>query len=371
MRDACRQQANRRHLLGETQLLLQLHPRRHVLDDDNRSSRGGRLPILRAQRHDGGVHNQRLAGAGATSDERNPGQRGAVGCVPSGGAHGFDEGGIEEIAQRAAGGGRSRDAIELLQRAIPADDPILEVDDQQSVVERFEDVLVECAHPIDFHRLQVQLAIEPCVLERRRDLTGHCCQQSRVLAAERFAGVLPPDGEHRNRAFRRDAGDEVVEARVAPELDFLDREPADGGGIVERDNVTVAQPSPDRRTLRKRWWMSVAKSRRAHRAEVRRDLVLQHQRHAIDQQRLDHSRNEPLRESMEVEVAVQVAREPYERAAIVVPITIERPIEQILNEILDRRRQHHGDEDRQQGEYPVIRGAPLQKHRPTASSRIA
>ena len=67
---------------------------------------------------------------------------------------------------------------------------------------------------------------------------------------------------------------------------------------------------------------------------------------------------------MEVEVAVQVAGEADQRATIVVAIAIEGAVEQVLNEVLDRRRQHDGDENRQQRQHPLVRSVALQKHRP-------
>ena len=108
----------------------------------------------------------------------------------------------------------------------------------------------------------------------------------------------------------RDAGHEVVEAGVAPELDLFGGKPADGGRIVERHDVAVSQTAADAETLRQRRRVTVAEARGAHRAEVRRRLVLEHQRHAIDQQRLDDARDQALGQAVQVEVAVEIAREP-------------------------------------------------------------
>ena len=62
------------------------------------------------------------------------------------------------------------------------------------------------------------------------------------------------------------------------------------------------------------------------------DLVLEHQRHAIDEQRLDDARHQPLGQAVQIEVAVQVAREADQRAAVVVAVAIERAVERVLDE---------------------------------------
>jgi len=52
-------------------------------------------------------------------------------------------------SNRSRGGNRSRlraHAVELLERAVPADDRLVGVEHHQAVVERLEDVLVELAH---------------------------------------------------------------------------------------------------------------------------------------------------------------------------------------------------------------------------------
>ena len=118
---------------------------------------------------------------------------------------------------------------------------------------------------------------------------------------------------------------------------------------------------PDR--LRQRRRMHVAEPGRAHRPEVRRDFVFEHQRHPIDEQRLDDARHEALGQTVEIEVAVQVAREAHQRAAVVVAIAIERAVEHVLHEVLDRRRQQHGDQRRQQREHPLVRCVALGRTR--------
>jgi hypothetical protein len=51
------------------------------------------------------------------------------------------------------------------------------------------------------------------------------------------------------------------------------------------------------------------------------------QRHAIDDERLHHAVHEPLAEAEEVEIAVQIAGESDEGAAVVVAIAVVDAIE--------------------------------------------
>ena len=89
-------------------------------------------------------------------------------------------------------------------------------------------------------------------------------------------------------------------------------------------------------------------------ARLRRRRRREHQRHAIDDQRLDDARDQPLAEADDVEVAVQVAREGDERAAVVVAIAIEHAVERVLHRLLHRLRQQHDDQRREQRDDPVV-----------------
>ena len=176
--------------------------------------------------------------------------------------------------------------------------------------------------------------------------------------------VLAAKGKHGDGPVLRHAGHEVVEARVAPELDLLDREAADRCRVVERDGVTLDQPAAHGRTLGQRRWVAAAESRGPHRSEVRRHFVFEQERHPIDQQRFHDARHQPLGEPVQVEVAVEIARKPQQRAAVVVSIAIERAVEHVLHERLDRRRQEHGDQRRQKREHPLVGVVPSQEHAP-------
>ena len=80
----------------------------------------------------------------------------------------------------------------------------------------------------------------------------------------------------------------------------------------------------------------------------------QHQRHAIDDEGFDDPRDEPLAETHDVEVAVQIARERHERAPVVVPIAVEDAVERVLNGFLDRLRQQYDDNRREQRDDPGV-----------------
>jgi hypothetical protein len=108
--------------------------------------------------------------------------------------------------------------------------------------------------------------------------------------------------------------------------------------------------------------MAVAETGGAHRSEVRGRFILQHQRHAIDEQRLHHARHEPLGQPVQIEVAVQVAREADQCPAVVVAIAVEGAIERGLYEFLDGRRKQHRHQRGQERDHPFVRGATLQEH---------
>ena len=121
--------------------------------------------------------------------------------------------------------------------------------DQQAVVERLENVLVEGAQAIELDGLDVQLAVQARVLERRRNLAGHGRRAApcpRCAAARRC-----PSGRAPARAIVPSFdthGNEVVETFVAPELDLLGGEAAGGDRIVERHGVAGVEPRADARS---------------------------------------------------------------------------------------------------------------------------
>ena len=120
------------------------------------------LPSDGAQRHDGGVDDQRLAARWRRAPVSGIRDSVAPSGVSRRAARSASTNGASKTSSSgAADGVGARHAVELLERAVPADDAVVEVDHQQAVVERLEDVLVERAQPIELHGLEVQLAVEP------------------------------------------------------------------------------------------------------------------------------------------------------------------------------------------------------------------
>ena len=142
----------------------------------------------------------------------------------------------------------ARDAVEALERRVPANHAVAGPDHQQPIVERLEDVLVEGVQAIELGRLEVQLPIEAAVLDGGRGLRGHGGDQRGVFGAERLAAGAPAERQHGDRGVLGDARHEVVDAGVAPELDLFGGEPGRRQRIVEPHGmraVADATPMPD------------------------------------------------------------------------------------------------------------------------------
>ena len=137
--------------------------------------------------------------------QRQTRQRRPVGRVAPSRANRLSELRVENIAQRPPDRVAPRDAVQLLQRRVPPDDPVVEVDHEQAVVERLENVLVERAHPVELKRLDVQLPVEASVLKRRGDLARDRDEQRGVFAVQRLARVLPSKRQHGDGAILRHA----------------------------------------------------------------------------------------------------------------------------------------------------------------------
>ena len=248
------------------------------------------------------------------------------------------------------------DSVEALERAVPEDDPFLSVEDDEAVVERLENVLVELAHPAELLGLQMQLAVETAVLDCRRNLPGDRRQQREILAVERLIARLAAESENRNRATFEDARNEVVGAGVTPELDFLGDETRGRDRIVERHGMAVVEPRDQRRGSREPRHV-LREAVVANRREIADPVAVsgrQHQRHAIDQQCFHRARDKTLAQADNVEVAVQVARERDESTAVVVAVTIEHAIERVLDRFLHRMRQQHRNHRRQERDDGVV-----------------
>ena len=159
---------------------------------------------------------------------------------------GLDKRRLEDVTQGAADCLRSGHAVEALERPVPPDDPLGSIEYDQPVVERFQDVLVELAQTIEFLGLQMQLAVEPAVLDRRRRLARNRGQQREILAVERLVRVLPAKREHGDRAIFEDARNEAGDACVAPEFDFLRGEARRGNRVVECDGMAAVETRQER-----------------------------------------------------------------------------------------------------------------------------
>ncbi len=234
--DAGGQQADGRHLLGHLQLLFELDAGRDVFEDQHRAGDVELAVAVLAQRHDGDVEQQPVVGR-AMRDQRDPRQRRAVGRITQGPGHGFHETRVEDVTEPAAHGGCGRHTVELFERAVPPEDASVRIGDDQPVVERLQHVVAELAQAIEFFGLHVELAVQTAVLERGGDLSGHRSQQRRVLTAQRLRAVSTPQREDGDGAVVGDAGHEVEQPPVSPELDLVIGKPTRGQRVVQRDDV--------------------------------------------------------------------------------------------------------------------------------------
>ncbi len=178
-----------------------------------------------------------------------------------------------------------------------------------------------------------------------------------------FVGILAAERQDGDRRALEHARHEVVDALIAPELHLLGGEPRGRDRIVERDGVPGVEPGDERREPRQPRHR-VGESEVADRPEVAGTLVGEHQRHAIDDERFDDARDQPLAEPHDVEVAVQIAGEADQRAPVVVAIAIEHAVERILHRLFHRLRQQHDDHRRQQRDDPVVRVGVVGEHEP-------
>src|SRR6266849_3959058 len=97
------------------------------------------------------------------------------------GAQRLDKWHVEDIGERAPDRRLPRKPVEAFERAIPPDDPLPRVEHDEPIVERLEDVVVELAHAAELLGLQVELTIEPAVLDRGGYLACDRREQLQVL----------------------------------------------------------------------------------------------------------------------------------------------------------------------------------------------
>ena len=257
---------------------------------------------------------------------------------------------------------------------VPPQHAIVEVDDDQAVGQRLDDAVAELAQPFDLVGLAAQLVVQARVLERRRRLRGDGRQQRHVLAVERLAARPAAGGKHGDRHVRRDARHEAEQAGVAPLGGFLARQAARRHAVVDRDHLAGQQPRAERRVGVRPPAAAAAEEpggRDRLESRRRRRVRPQEQRHAIDAERLLHALDEPRAQPVEIEIAVQIARERHERASVVVPIAVVETIERRLDGAPQPRRDQRDDERREQRPEAavLIVGAEDQAREPAACRR--
>ena len=74
-------------------------------------------------------------------------------------------------------------AGQRFQSAVPADDPSFDIFDNDTDVDRFNDVLAEILQALIFGRLLLQRTVQPRVLERNTDVIRHRFQQVEVFSS--------------------------------------------------------------------------------------------------------------------------------------------------------------------------------------------
>ena len=152
---------------------------------------------------------------------------------------------LEQSIEGLSQGVGTCDAVKPLERLIPANDPVVEPDNHQPVVERLEDVLVECSQAIELGRLDVQLPVEPPVFDGRGGLRRDREEQAKIFARQWLAGAAAAQGKDRVYRFVRQARHQVIDACVAPHFDLFGGEAPGSQRIVEAHHVASRQPSSD------------------------------------------------------------------------------------------------------------------------------
>ena len=89
----------------------------------------------------------------------------------------------------------------------------------------------------------------------------------------------------------------------------------------------------------------------------------EHEGHAVHEQRLGDAVDQALAQAQQIEIAVEVAREADERAAIVVAIAVVDAVKRRLDGVFHGARQQDDDERGQQRDDRVPLVGVLQEHR--------
>ena len=296
--------------------------------------------------------------------------RPAPGCraAPPGRRPGRPRRGCGPSTSRAAG------AVERLHGAVPAHDPAVEVEDEDAGVHALEDVLVVLGEPLQLVRLLAQAVVEAAVHERGGGLAGQGLQQVDLLAVQGVEAVLAARrrGWRSVSPFTRQGKkyDEVEGARL--------RE-----GLASTASACTGSPPARRCTSgRPRAGARRGAARAAHGAEDREGAVVvgQEQRRARSR-RGRRPRPPSSRSAMraEVEVGVQVLRQPQQHPPRVVALAVEQAVDGLLHAALDRREEegdHQRGEDgddgaraaRGPGRAGPRTGSPTSRHMPTMAA---
>ena len=232
-------------------------------------------------------------------------------------AQGLNERAVEHFVELVPSRVDSRHAVDFSKRSVPPDDSAVQVFDDETVVERFNNVLVEFLQTLQLARFHLKLAVQPAVLERRGDVAADRRQQTHVFAAQGLSLAALAERQHGDSPALRHAWDEIVNAAYAPERELLGRKRAVEPRIVERQRDSTGQARGELRMAPQAGHREVAKSLDSNHLVVARPLIDEKQRHAVDDERLANARHEPFAETIEIEVAVRVAREAHEGAAVV------------------------------------------------------
>ena len=102
---------------------------------------------------------------------------------------------VEQSIDRLAEHGGAGDAVETLQRRVPANHLFAGTNHQQAIVEGLENVFVESVQPVELGGLEMQLAIEAPVFNRGGGLRRYGSDERGVLGAERRRTSWGEDAE--------------------------------------------------------------------------------------------------------------------------------------------------------------------------------
>jgi hypothetical protein len=340
------EQADRGHLLRVLELLLEPDARRDVVEDQDRALALARAHLERRDR-DVDHHAAPVGGRQVQLvDVRDLVV--ARRAQHQAAAQRLEEGAGEDLVERAAQHVLAPASAERLERAVPARDQALEVEHQDPRVHALEDVLVVLGQLLELVGLLAQALVEAAVHERRRRLRRQRLDQLDLLAVEDVEALLAPDAQHRDQLVLAAAGEVVRQVQRARLGHRLGRGlGVDGLAARQLRDQLAARGEPH--ALRPRGAAEGLEDRE------RAGALGQEHRHRLDAERRRHAVEQPLRHPRQVEVGVEVLRQPQQRAPRVVALAEEQPVDALLHAALDRREQQDHDERREHGDQRGVR----------------